>query len=300
MNEVIEKENIKIEDMIYEIRGIQVMLDSDLAKLFNVETGNLNKSMKRNIKRFPIEFCFKLDYDEYNSLLFQIGRAKGKGGRTNLPFVYSEQGVAMLASVIHSDIAIQMSIKIINAFVAMRHYITNNNNIYLTLNNINNKMISYDKKLIEYDDKFNYIFSKFDKKEQLFLEGEVFDAYSNILDIFKKSNEEIIVIDSYADINFLDLIKNIKSNIILVTKNSNRLSNIEIDKYNSQYHNLKVIRDNSFHDRYFIIDRKMIYHSGTSINNAGSKIFMITKLEDEFVINIILNNVLNIIDKVLV
>ena len=297
MNEVIEKENIKIEDMIYEIRGIQVMLDSDLAKLFNVETGNLNKSMKRNIKRFPIEFCFKLDYDEYNSLLFQIGRAKGKGGRTNLPFVYSEQGVAMLASVIHSDIAIQMSIKIINAFVAMRHYITNNNNIYLTLNNINNKMISYDKKLIEYDDKFNYIFSKFDKKEQLFLEGEVFDAYSNILDIFKKSNEEIIVIDSYADINFLDLIKNIKSNIILVTKNSNRLSNIEIDKYNSHYHNLKVIRDNSFHDRYFIIDRKMIYHSGTSINNAGSKIFMITKLEDEFVINTILSNVLNIIDK---
>ena len=300
MNEVIEKENIKIEDMIYEIRGIQVMLDSDLAKLFNVETGNLNKSMKRNIKRFPIEFCFKLDYDEYNSLLFQIGRAKGKGGRTNLPFVYSEQGVAMLASVIHSDIAIQMSIKIINAFVAMRHYITDNNNIYLTLNNINNKMISYDKKLIEYDDKFNYIFSKFDKKEQLFLEGEVFDAYSNILDIFKKSNKEIIVIDSYADINFLDLIRNIDCNIILITKNSGRLSNMEIDKYNMQYHNLKVIRDNSFHDRYFIIDRKIIYHSGTSINNAGSKTFMITKLEDEFVINIILNNVLNIIDKVLV
>ena len=161
-------------------------------------------------------------------------------------------------------------------------------------------MISYDKKLIEYDDKFNYIFSKFDKKEQLFLEGEVFDAYSNILDIFKKSNKEIIVVDSYADINFLDLIRNIDCNIILITKNSGRLSNMEIDKYNMQYHNLKVIRDNSFHDRYFIIDRKIIYHSGTSINNAGSKTFMIAKIEDEFVIKTILNNVLNINDKDLV
>jgi len=295
MNEIIETEDIKIEDMIYEIRGIQVMLDSDLAKLFNVETGNLNKSMKRNIKRFPSEFCFQLNYDEYNALLFQIGRARGKGGRTNLPFVYSEQGVAMLTSVLRSDIAIIMSIKIINAFITMRHFIAENNNIYLTLNNINNKMISYDSKIIEYDDKFNYLFSKFDKKEKLFFQGEIYDAYSNFVSLVKEATDEVIVVDSYADITFLDLIRNINCNIILITKNSDRLSDMEIDKYNKQYNNLKVIRDNSFHDRYFILDRKIVYHSGASLNTAGSKTFMVNKLEDEFVIKTIINNVLNII-----
>jgi len=279
-----------IASLIYTVRGQQVMLDSDLAMLYGVETGNLNKAAGRNAERFPEDFRFKLTSDEWESLLFQIGIAKGKGGRTNLPFVYSEQGIAMLASVLHSDIAINMSIKIINTFVAMRHYIVGNNNIYLKLNNINNK-------LLEHDDKFAYLFSKFDKKEKVFLQGEVYDAYSSFICIFKEANEELIVIDSYADISFLDLIRNMNCNIILITKNSNRLSDIEIDKYNSQYNNLKVIRDNSFHDRYFIIDRKTIYHSGISINNAGNKNFMITKLEDEFVINIILKNILNIMLK---
>ncbi len=124
MNEIIEKQ--KIEDMIYEIRGVPVMLDSDLAKKFKVETGNLNKAMKRNVKRFPKEFCFRLTSDEYNSLIFQTGISKGKGGRTKLPYVYTEQGVAMISSLLHSDIAIKMSIVIINAFVKMRHFIIDN------------------------------------------------------------------------------------------------------------------------------------------------------------------------------
>ena len=290
MNEVIEKEEIKIENMIYEIRGVQVMLDSDLAKLFNIETGNLNKAMKRNIERFPIEFCFQLNNDEYNSLLFQIGRAKRKGGRTNLPFVYSEQGIAMLSSMLHSDIAIKMSIKIINTFVAMRHYLINNKDIYKSINNINNK-------LTEHDEKIDYIFSKFDKKEQLLLRGKTYDAYSNILDILQNANNEIIVVDSYADKTFLDLIRNIKSNIILITKNSNRLSNMEIEKYNKQYNNLNVIRNNSFHDRYFIIDRKEIYLCGSSINSLGDKTSMIIKLEDEVVKNTLLKNIEEIVNK---
>ena len=290
MNEVIEKEEIKIENMIYEIRGVQVMLDSDLAKLFNIETGNLNKAMKRNIERFPIEFCFQLNKDEYNSLLFQSGRAKRKGGRTNLPFVYSEQGIAMLSSMLHSDIAIKMSIKIINTFVAMRHYLINNKDIYKSINNINNK-------LTEHDEKIDYIFSKFDKKEQLLLRGKTYDAYSNILDILQNANNEIIVVDSYADKTFLDLIRNIKLNIILITRNSNRLSNMEIEKYNKQYNNLNVIRDNSFHDRYFIVDRKEIYLCGSSINSLGDKTSMIIKLEDNVVKSTLLKNVDEIINK---
>ncbi|MBR3660675.1 MAG: ORF6N domain-containing protein [Bacilli bacterium] len=288
MNEAIEKENVKIENMIYEIRGVQVMLDSDLAKLFKIETGNLNKAMKRNIERFPIEFCFKLNNNEYNSLLFQIGIAKSKGGRTNLPFVYSEQGIAMISSVLHSEIAIQMSIKIINTFVAMRHYLIDNKDIYKSINNINNK-------LLEHDDKFEFIFSKFDKKEQLILPGQAYDSYSNVLHILKDASNEIIIIDPYADPLFLDLIRNIKVNIILITKDSNRLSNIEINKYNSQYHNLEVIRDNSFHDRYFIIDRKYLYLLGSSINNLGNKTSTIVKLEDDAIKNILLKNIKKII-----
>jgi len=183
-----------------------------------------------------------------------------------------------------SNIATEVNIRIIDTFVEMRKLINDNKNIYKSLDNINNKSL-------EHDDKFNYIFSKFDKKEQLFLQDEVYDAYSSFISILKEANDEIIIIDSYADITFLDLIRNIKCNIILITKNSNRLSDIEIDKYNDQYHNLKAIRDNSFHDRYFILDRKTIYHSGTSINNAGSKTFSINKLEDNFVIENLIKNI---------
>ena len=186
--------------------------------------------------------------------------------------------------------AVQTSLTIMDAFVAMRHYLIDNKDIYKSLTNINNK-------LIEHDEKLDYIFSKFDKKEQIFLEGMVYDSYSIVIDIFKLATTELIVIDSYVNKTLLDLIRNIKINIILITKDSQRLSDIEINKYNKQYNNLKVIRDNSFHDRYFIVDRKEIYHSGTSINNLGNKTFMINKLEDECVKDIILNNVLNIINK---
>ena len=290
MQEIIEKDNIKIEDMIYEIRGVQVILDSDLGRLFNIGTGNLNKAMKRNVERFPLQFCFQLTNDEYNSLLFQIGRAKKKGGRTTLPYVYSEQGVAMISSLLHSEIAIKMSIVIINAFVLMRRYLMNSKDIYRSLNNINTK-------LVEYDEKFNYLFSKFDKKEQLIEKNTEYDAYSDILKILKDTKEEVIVVDSYADINLLDLIRNIDCKVILITKDSPRLSNIEIDKYNKQYDKLEVIRDNSYHDRYFILNRNDIYLLGSSINSLDEKISTIVKLYDKQVIEILINSIIKIISK---
>jgi len=287
MNGVIEKD-IKIENMIYEIKGVEVMLDSDLAKLYECKNGtkSINLAVKRHIKRFPSRYMFQLTKEEYNYLRFQT-ETPNNMSRT-LPYVFTEQGVAMLATVLKTKVAEEISIRIMDAFVAMRHYIIENKDIYKSLNHLNNK-------ILEHDEKFDELFSKFDKKEQLFLEGQIYDAYSNIISIFKESKEEIIVIDQYADMTFLDLIRNIKSNIILITKNSNRLSDLEIEKYNKEYHNLKVIRNNSFHDRYFIIDRKNIYHSGTSINNAGSKIFSINKLEDEMIKETLIENVLKII-----
>ena len=288
MNNVIESD-IKIEDMIYEIRGIQVMLDSDLAKLYKCTNGtkDINKAVKRNINRFPNDFYFQLTNNEYENLKFQIGTSNlnTRGGIRKLPYVFTEQGVAMLATVIHTDIAATISIKIMRVFVAMRHFLINNKNIYKSINNINNK-------LLENDEKFNYLFSKFDKKEEVIIKGKVYDGYSLILNILSNVKKELIIIDSYADYKLLDLIRNIKCKVILITKNSKRLSNIEIDKYNREYGNLKVIRDNDIHDRYFVIDRHDIYLLGTSINSIGEKMTTLVKLQEENVINTI-NNMIN-------
>ena len=300
MYDVIEKDNIKIERMIYEIRGVQVMLDSDIAKLYNVETKQLNRQVRRNIERFPNDFCFKLDSDEYKAILrCQNGTLELKQGKYSkyLPYVFTEHGITALAGILHSETAIKMNIKIIRTFALMRHLINQNRDIYGTLNNINSKLYFYDNKMIEYDEKFNYLFSQFDKKEQLFLKGQTFSAYSNILEILNSAKENIIVIDEYADISFLDLIRNIRCNVILITKDSNRLSNLEIEKYNKEFNNLKVYRNNFFHDRFIIIDNRDIYLSGTSINNAGDKTFMIIKLEKESVKKAVLNDINKIINK---
>jgi len=149
-------DDIKIENLIYEIRGKQVMLDSDLARLYHVETGNLNKAMKRNTDRFPADFCFQLTKQEYNVLLFQNGRAKQRGGRTTLPFVYTEHGISMLSSLLKSDVAIKISLRIIRAFVAMRYYIGNNEY----------RLLNIESKIVEHDSSIKLLQESFDKFEE--------------------------------------------------------------------------------------------------------------------------------------
>ena len=275
MYKVVEKDNI--ENMIYEIRGVQVMLDSDLARLYECSNGTkvINQAVKRNIDRFPNDFYFQLSHKEYEDLKSQFvtSSAKTYGGVRKMPYAFTEQGVAMLATIIHTKIASKVSVDIMRAFVKMRHFIIENKNIYKSLNNINNA-------LIEHDEKINYLFSKFDKKGELVLKDKPYSAYKTILDILNTATKEIIVIDSYADITFLDLIRNIKCNVVLITRDSNRLSNIEIEKYNKEYHNLKVIRNNDFHDRCIIIDNKDLYLCGSSINNLGNKVSTILKVDD--------------------
>ena len=290
-NELIKLDEKDIENKIYEIRGVQVMLDSDLAELYQCTNGtkDINKAVKRNIERFPNNFMFQLTNEDFNNLRFQIGTSNIKGGRRYKPYVFTEHGVAMLSSVLHSKTAINISIKIINAFVKMRHYLIENKDIYKSLNNINVK-------LLEHDEKINKIFNRFEPKENLYLKGQIYDAYSKIIDIFKLAKGELIIIDSYADKTLLDMISKFKVKVILITKDSERLSELDIEKYNCQYNNLKVIRNNTFHDRYFIIDKKEIYHSGSSINHAGNGTFSINKLEDDFVIKTLLNKIGDIIN----
>ncbi len=277
MNSIIEKE-LNIEDMIYEIRGKQVMLDSDLAKLYKCKNGTktINLAVKRHINRFPKRFMFQLTMEEYQNLRFQVETTNNMS-RT-LPYVFTEQGVAMLATILRTSVAEEVSIQIMDAFVAMRKYVSSNLIEQKFINNM----------VLEHENAIKLLQVSFDKLEEkkkvneIFFKGQIFDSYFKIMEIFNSSKKELIIIDRYVDISILDMIKKINAKIIIITS-KNRLTILDIDKYNKQYHNLRVIYNDSFHDRYFIIDRNIIYHCGTSINHAGSKTFSINILEDEFV-----------------
>ncbi len=272
MNEVLLSEEKNIRDLIYEVIGKQVMLDSDLAILYKVETKALNRQVKRNIERFDENFCFQLTSEEYKNLRCQNGTSSKIGGRRYNPYVFTELGVTMLAGILRSKIAVDANKRIIRAFVSMRHY--------FNTNLIEQKYIN--KLVLEDHEKIEEIFSRFDKDDEyLYLPGQIYDSYSKVLDIFKRSKKELIIIDSYADKSLLDIIKDLKVKVIIITKKNNLLKELDIEKYNKQYDNLKVIYNNTFHDRYFIIDKKTIYHCGASLNGIGYKTFSINKVEDE-------------------
>ena len=288
MNEIIEQD-INIENMIYEIRGKQVMLDSDLAKLYECKNGTkaINLAVRRHINRFPERFMFKLTETECKNISrFQSETIKGRGYNIKyLPYVFTEQGVAMLATIIRTKIAEDISIKIMDAFVKMRHYIGNNE---YRLSNVETKLIEHDKNIKLLQESFK----KFEEKKkinEIYFNGQIFDAYSKVLDIFKNAKKELIIIDSYADNTILDIIKRLNIEVILITKKDNLLTDQDIEKYNRQYHNLKVIYDNTFHDRYFILDKEEVYHCGASINRIGYKTFSINLISDKEIIQLLIN-----------
>jgi len=278
MNQLIDKEQMKIEDMIYEFRGKQVMLDRDLAKLYQCANGtkDINKAVKRNIERFPDDFYFQLTEREKQLLRFQNGTTNMS---RSLPHAFTEQGVAMLSSVLKSDVASNVSVNIMRAFVLMRKYISTN---LLEQKYINNQVMKNTEDIKLLQDSF----SKFEsnkKVNEIYFNGQIYDAYSKIVDILNEAKEELIIVDGYADKYTLDLIKNINVKVILIVKTKTLLKEIDVDKYNSQYNNLKIVYDDTFHDRYFIIDKNEVYHCGTSLNRIGTKTFSINILEDEIV-----------------
>ena len=288
MDEIIIKDEIKIENMIYEVRGKQVMLDRDLAFLYNVETRVLIQKYKRNIERFPTEFCFQMTDKEFKNWKSQtVMSHNDRIGLRRAPYVFTEPGVAMLSAVIKSDIAINTSIRIINAFVSMRKYISTN---LIEQKYLNNQVIknTEDIKLLQES------FKKFEEKKlvnEIYFNGQIYDSYSKIIDIMKEAKKKLIIIDSYADKTVLDMIRKITTKVILITRKNNALNELDISKYQKQYHNLKIINDNTFHDRYIVLDNTTVYHLGTSINHAGSKTFGINILTDEFVINSLINKI---------
>ena len=243
------------------------------------------------MERFPESFMFQLTDNEYDYLKFQIGTSKTRGGRRYNPYVFTEFGVAMLSSVLHSEIAIKMSIQIINTFVIMRKYISNS---LIEQNYINNLVIEHDSEIKLLKESIGKIEEK-KKTNEIYFNGQIYDAYSKIQDIFKNAVKKLVIVDSYADNTILDIIKRLNIEIIIITKKDNLLTDQDITKYNKQYHNLRVIFDNSFHDRYFLIDEKNVYHCGTSINRIGYKTFSINLISDEEVCNSLISKINKII-----
>lgn len=300
MNQLLIDEN-KIGNMIYEIRGQQVMLDSDLAKLYQCINGTktINLAVKRHIDRFPSDFYFQLTLEETMSCSkFQIetlntnGRKRGTNIK-KLPYAFTEQGVAMLATVLRTSVASEVSIKIMRAFVTMRRYISTN----LIEQKYINGLVLKDNKRI---DLLEEVFSKFEKKKiinEIYFNGQIYDAYSKITNIMKEARKNLIIVDSYADKTVLDMISNISVKTILITKKKGTIKKLDIEKYNQQYNNLIIINDDTFHDRYIIIDKKIVYHCGTSLNHAGNKTFSINLLEDTMVIESILGKIIELENK---
>lgn len=277
----------KIENMIYEIRGKQVMLDSDLSKLYECANGtkDINKAVNRNIERFPSDFYFQLTHEEYQNLKFQIGTSNlnTHGGVRKLPYVFTEQGIAMLASVLRTSIASKVSIKIMRAFVLMKQYISNN---LIEQKYINNLVLEHEERIKIVEDTFS---SFKEKNNHLFFEGQIYDAYSLLIDIFNKSKEDIIIIDNYMDKNILDIVSKTKKKIKIIT---NKYNKQDYQKYKTQYNNVELIINNTFHDRFIIIDKKILYHSGASFKDLGNKCFEISKIEEEDILNKLLSKIL--------
>ncbi len=271
-----------IKNRIYTIRGIQVMLDRDIAQLYGVETRRVNEQVKRNIERFPSEFMFQLNETEFKDWKSHFAMSNSdKMGLRRTPYVFTEQGVAMLATVLKSDTAIQVSIQIMKAFVSMRHFISDNANMLQRLRDI-------DLKLLEHDNNFKEIFKQLqnpkEAKAVLFFKGQMWDATSLIEDIIGKAKKSINLIDGYVDKKNLDLFSRKRKNVtvdLYTSKTGNKLTQKEVSDFNNQYGGLTIKYTNEFHDRFIILDEKELYHCGASIKDAGKKAFELSIIEDD-------------------
>ncbi|MBO7430630.1 MAG: ORF6N domain-containing protein [Spirochaetia bacterium] len=281
---------LNIENKILVIKGQQVMLDRDLAELYGVETKVLNQAVKRNIERFPDRFMFQLNKDEAESCsrsqIVTLENLKSQivtsswGGRRKLPYAFTEQGVAMLASVLKSPTAIQISIKIIDAFVAMRRFLLNNTKIFTEIDSIKHH-------LIESDERIDTLFTLMDRykiedKQGVFVQGQIYDAYTKFQELIQKAQKEIILIDNYIDLTVLDQLtaKNAGVDVIVYTQHKTPIKKLDIVKFNAQYPTLKIKHTNTMHDRFLILDNSEIYHIGASLKDLGKKCFGFTRLED--------------------
>ena len=277
MNEIIKTDDIQ--NRIFTIRGVQVMIDKDLAELYAVSTKRLNEQVKRNIKRFPEVFRFQLSDNEKNKLVANCDRFRKLKHSTVNPYAFTEQGVAMLSAVLHSKTAIDVSIGIMMAFVEMKKFIAVNAGIFQRLDKVEQKQI-------QTDQKFEQIFQALEDKsispkQGIFYNGQIFDAYTLIADIIRSAKKTIILIDNYIDDTvFKQLAKRGKGvKATVYTKSENDIVIQDLKKHNAQYPKIEIKKLTTAHDRFLIIDSKTVYHFGASLKDAGKKWFAFSKLD---------------------
>ncbi|MBU0559499.1 MAG: ORF6N domain-containing protein [Bacteroidetes bacterium] len=279
-NKIIVFDTEVIQRKIYTIRDNQVMLDSDLANFYGVETRRLNEQVKRNILRFPKEFMFQLTAEEFENLMSQFAISSSEhGGRRKLPYVFTEQGVAMLSGVLRSDTAVKMSIQIISAFVAMRKFLATNAGVFQRLDKL-------EYKLIETDNKFEQVFDALQSKELepkqgIFFDGQIFDAHKFVSSLIRKAEKSILLIDNYVDETVIDLFTKKKKNVsvTILTAKPNKSLTLDEKKFNAQYPSVTIKEFNKAHDRFLIIDNKDVYHFGASLKDLGKKWFAFSKMD---------------------
>lgn len=278
-----------IENRIFTFRDQQVMIDRDLAELYLVETKVLNQAVKRNISRFPESFRFQLNDNEFNELVTGSDRfdslrsqsvtSNKRGGRRYLPYAFTEQGVAMLSAVLRSDVAVQVSIQIMNAFIAMRKQLHSNQ---LLLNRLDRVEL----KQLEADQKFEQIFSALERKnpdpvQGIFYDGQVFDAYQFVADLVRKADQSIILLDNYVDDTVLTLLSKRKEGVdcLILTKDISKQLQLDLNKHKAQYPPIAVKVLDKAHDRFLILDKQEIYHIGASLKDLGKRWFAFSKLD---------------------
>ena len=304
-----ELQPVQIQNKILIIRNQQVMIDRDLAEMYGVETKRLNEQVKRNIERFPERFMFQLTKEETENWLQQTEFSRSqfatlKVDKDNrgknikyLPYAFTEQGCAMLSAVLKSETAVQVSIKIMDAFVQMRHFLRNNAEIFTELKSIKQHLIDSDIHQKEADKRIDELFNLMDKyhvedKQGIFFQGQIFDAYAKFESFIQKAKSQIILIDGYVDLTILERLAKKKKNVnvTIYTDPKTKLTTQDIQKFNAQYPTLTVHHTTKMHDRFLIIDNTVLYHIGASLKDLGKKCFAFEVL-DSSLINTILANV---------
>lgn len=266
-----------IENMIFTVRGRQVMLDRDLANLYLVETKVLNQAVKRNIERFPQDFMFQLSKEEFENWKSQFVTSNSdKMGLRRPPYAFTEQGVSMLSAVLKSKVAIEVSVNIMRTFVEMKKMMLSNASIFQRLEKT-------EQKLLEHHENFQRVFEYLEKEEMptqgIFFDGQIWDAYEFINKLLRNAKSEVILVDNYIDDTVLTLLKKYpKINFTVITKEINKKLKLDLEKYNAQYRNLKVRTSNKYHDRFLIIDDS-VYHIGASLKDLGKKVFGFSKMK---------------------
>ena len=288
----------EIEERIFCIRGVQVMIDKDLAEIYKVKTKALNQAVKRNIERFPERFMFQISDNELHKLVTICDRFKTLKHSSSNPYAFTEQGVSMLASVLNSETAVQKSIKIIDAFVAMRRFIQSNAKLFIELDHLRKEVSETNSHLQENDRKIEHILTIMDKhkiedRQKLFFDGQIYDAFSFMVSLVQKAEKEIILIDNYAGVGTLDVLSKKKENvdIQLFTSKKAKITQSDIDKFNAQYPTITLNYTETFHDRFLIIDSSLAYSIGSSVKDAGKRCFAVTQINEEWMVKMILERI---------